>query len=104
MATLQKPKLLLLDAHTAVLDPKTAHKVLELTEEIIGKDSLTTLMVTNYMKDAIHYRNRLIMMHQGRIILDIEGEEKKNLRVEDLLKMFETASGDEYANDRMLLA
>lgn len=104
MATLQKPKLLLLDEHTAALDPKTARKVLSLTEEIINKDGLTSLMVTHNMKDAIHYGNRLIMMHEGQIIFDIEGEEKKKLKVEDLLKKFETASGDEFANDRMLLS
>lgn len=104
MATLQKPKLLLLDEHTAALDPKTAKKVLELTKNIIDKNNLTALMVTHNMKDAIRFGNRLIMMHEGRIIFDIEGEEKKNLKVEDLLKKFETASGDEFANDRMLLA
>lgn len=104
MATLQKPKLLLLDEHTAALDPKTAHKVLELTEEIVAKEQLTTLMVTHNMKDAIRLGNRLIMMHEGQIIYDIQGEDKKNLKVEDLLKKFETASGNEFANDRMLLA
>lgn len=97
MATLQKPKLLLLDEHTAALDPKTAAKVLDLTEEIVKKDNLTTLMVTHNMKHAIHYGNRLIMMHEGRIVVDIEGEEKKNLKVEDLLQKFEIS------NDRMLL-
>lgn len=104
MATLQKPKLLLLDEHTAALDPKTARKVLELTDEIISKDSLTTLMVTHNMKDAIRLGNRLIMMHEGRIILDIKGQDKKNLQVKDLLVMFETASGDAMDNDRMLLS
>jgi putative ABC transport system ATP-binding protein len=104
MATLQKPKLLLLDEHTAALDPKTARKVLELTDEIISKDSLTTLMVTHNMKDAIRLGNRLIMMHEGRIILDIKGQDKKNLQVKDLLIMFETASGDAMDNDRMLLS
>lgn len=104
MATLQKPHLLLLDEHTAALDPKTAHKVLTLTEEMIAKDHLSALMVTHNMKDAIRYGNRLIMMHEGSIIFDIEGEEKKNLKVEDLLKKFETLSGDDFANDRMLLA
>lgn len=104
MATLQKPKLLLLDEHTAALDPKTARKVLELTEQIVAKDNLTTLMVTHNMKDAIRLGNRLIMMHEGRIIFDIEGEEKKNLHVKDLLEKFETVSGDEFANDRMMLA
>lgn len=104
MATLQKPELLLLDEHTAALDPKTARKVLELTDEIISRDSLTTLMVTHNMKDAIRLGNRIIMMHEGRIILDIKGEEKKNLQVKDLLEMFETASGNAMDNDRMLLS
>ena len=104
MATLQKPKLLLLDEHTAALDPKTAKKVLELTDEIIKERELTALMVTHNMKDAIQYGNRLIMMHEGRIIYDVAGEEKKNLQVEDLLKKFGEASGGEFANDRMMLA
>lgn len=104
MATLQKPKLLLLDEHTAALDPKTAHKVLTITEQIIDEQQLTALMVTHNMKDAIRLGNRLIMMHEGRIIYDVEGEEKKNLKVEDLLKKFEEASSGEFANDRMLLA
>jgi putative ABC transport system ATP-binding protein len=104
MATLKTPKLLLLDEHTAALDPKTAKKVLELTDTIISKENLTTLMVTHNMKDAIRYGNRLIMMHNGRIIFDVEGEEKKNLTVPDLLKKFETVSGEEFANDRMLLS
>lgn len=104
MATLQKPKLLLLDEHTAALDPKTAKNVLELTKHMVEKDQLTALMVTHNMKDAIQIGNRLIMMYDGRIIYDVEGEEKKNLKVEDLLKKFETASGEEFANDRMMLA
>lgn len=104
MATLEKPKLLLLDEHTAALDPKTAKKVLELTDEIVSEQELTTLMVTHNMKDAIQYGNRLIMMHEGQIIYDVEGEEKKNLQVEDLLKKFEEHSGEEFANDRMMLA
>lgn len=104
MATLQKPKLLLLDEHTAALDPKTAHKVLTITQQIINEDHLTALMVTHNMKDAIRLGNRLIMMHEGRIIYDVEGEEKKNLKVEDLLKKFEEVSSGEFANDRMLLA
>lgn len=104
MATLQKPKLLLLDEHTAALDPKTARKVLEITDEIVGKDQLTTMMVTHNMKDAIRLGNRLIMMHEGRIILDIKGQDKKNLQVKDLLEMFEKASGDAIDNDRMLLS
>ncbi|MGB8453438.1 MAG: ABC transporter ATP-binding protein [Anaerocolumna sp.] len=104
MATLKNPKLLLLDEHTAALDPKTARKVLELTEQIIAKNSLTALMVTHNMKNAIQYGNRLIMMHEGKIIYDVSGEEKKNLQVSDLLARFESASGGEFANDRMLLA
>lgn len=104
MATLEKPKLLLLDEHTAALDPKTAKKVLELTDEIVREQELTTLMVTHNMKDAIQLGNRLIMMHEGRIIYDVAGDEKKNLQVEDLLKKFEEASGEEFANDRMMLA
>lgn len=104
MATLQSPKLLLLDEHTAALDPKTARKVLELTEEIVAQDHLTTMMVTHNMKDALRLGNRLIMMHEGRIILDVGGEEKKGLTVADLLQKFETASGGEFANDRMLLS
>lgn len=104
MATLQKPKLLLLDEHTAALDPKTAKKVLDLTEKIVGEQQLTALMVTHNMKDAIQIGNRLIMMHEGRIIYDVAGEEKQQLQVEDLLQKFETASGEEFANDRMMLA
>ena len=104
MATLQKPKLLLLDEHTAALDPKTAKKVLEITQEIVEEQNLTTLMITHNMKDAISIGNRLIMIHEGRIIYDISGEEKRNLEVEDLLKKFEEASGEEFANDRMILA
>ena len=104
MATLQKPKLLLLDEHTAALDPKTARKVLELTEKIVNEQELTALMVTHNMKDAIQIGNRLIMMHEGRIIYDVSGEDKNKLQVEDLLEKFETASGEEFANDRMMLA
>lgn len=104
MATLEKPKLLLLDEHTAALDPKTARKVLELTDEIVREQNLTTLMVTHNMKDAIQYGNRLIMMHEGRIIYDVAGEEKMKLQVEDLLRKFEEHSGEEFANDRMMLA
>ena len=104
MATLQKPKLLLLDEHTAALDPKTARKVLDLTEKIVDEQNLTALMVTHNMKDAIQIGNRLIMMHEGRIIYDVAGEEKKNLQVEDLLERFEKVSGEEFANDRMMLA
>lgn len=104
MATLRRPKLLLLDEHTAALDPKTARKVLDLTSEIVSEQNLTALMVTHNMKDAIQMGNRLIMMHEGRIIFDIAGEEKKRLHVEDLLRKFEEASGEEFANDRMMLA
>ena len=104
MATLQKPKLLLLDEHTAALDPRTAKKVLSLTEEMIEEEKLTALMVTHNMKDAIRLGNRLIMMHGGRIIYDVRGEEKKNLTVEELLRKFEDASGGEFANDRMILS
>lgn len=103
MATLQKPKLLLLDEHTAALDPKTANKVLSLTGEIVKESELTTLMITHNMKDAIKYGNRLIMMHEGRIIYDVSGEEKKNLQVSDLLNKFEEVSGGSFANDRMML-
>ena len=104
MASLKKPKLLLLDEHTAALDPKTAAKVLEISDKIIQEHSLTAMMVTHNMKDAIAHGNRLIMMHEGKIIYDVEGEEKKNLKVSDLLQKFEQASGGEFANDRMMLA
>ncbi len=103
MATLQKPKLLLLDEHTAALDPKTARKVLDLTQQIVEENQLTTLMITHNMKDAIRVGNRLIMMYEGKIIYDVEGEEKKNLHTSDLMAKFETASGGEFANDRMML-
>ncbi len=104
MATLQKPKLLLLDEHTAALDPKTAAKVLEATDRIVGRDALTTIMITHNMKDAIAHGNRLVMMHEGQIIYDVSGEEKKRLTVADLLHKFEEVSGGEFANDRMILA
>lgn len=104
MASMNHPELLLLDEHTAALDPKTAAKVLEITDEVISKDNLTTLMITHNMADAIRLGNRLIMMHEGKIILDISGEEKKNLTVPDLLQMFEDVSGSKLENDRMLLA
>ncbi len=104
MATLEKPKLLLLDEHTAALDPKTAAKVLETTNNIIKKDNLTTLMITHNMRDAIANGNRLIMMNSGKIILDISGEEKKKLTVDDLLHKFAMASGEDMDNDRMLLS
>lgn len=104
MATLERPKLLLLDEHTAALDPKTAKKVLELTGEIVQEQNLTALMVTHNMKDAIQLGNRLVMMHEGRIIYDVSGAGKAKLQVEDLLRKFEEASGEEFANDRMMLA
>ena len=104
MATLQKPRLLLLDEHTAALDPKTAEKVLEATTTVVEKDHLTTLMVTHNMKDAIRHGNRLIMMNEGSIILDIAGEEKQRLTVENLMAVFFKASGAEFANDRALLS
>ena len=104
MASLKRPKLLLLDEHTAALDPKTAAKVLALSDKIVSENHLTTLMITHNMKDAIRYGNRLIMMHEGRIIYDVKGEEKKNLHVSDLLEKFGQASGGEFANDRMMLS
>lgn len=104
MATLTNPRVLLLDEHTAALDPKTAAKVLELTEQIVGERKLTTLMVTHNMNDAIRLGNRLIMMHEGRVIYDVAGEEKRALTVPDLLQKFEEVSGGELANDRMLLS
>ena len=104
MATLKKPKLLLLDEHTAALDPRTAEKVLTLSRQIIEENNLMTMMVTHNMRDAIAYGNRLIMMHEGRVILDIAGEEKKKLTVENLLEQFARVSGDEFANDRALLS
>jgi len=104
MATLTNPRVLLLDEHTAALDPKTAAKVLELTEQIVGERKLTTLMVTHNMNDAIRLGNRLIMMHEGRVIYDVAGDEKRALTVPDLLQKFEEVSGGELANDRMLLS
>ena len=104
MATLTEPKLLLLDEPTAALDPKTAAKVLDLTEKIVAEKNLTTLMVTHNMNDAIRMGNRLIMMHEGRIIYDVRGDEKRSLTVKDLLQKFEEVSGGELANDRMLLS
>lgn len=104
MAVLKKPKLLLLDEHTAALDPKTAAKVLSLTQKLVSENGLTTLMVTHNMHDAIRLGNRLIMMHEGQIIYDVRGEAKKSLHVSDLLRKFEEVSGDELANDRMLLS
>jgi len=104
MATLKKPKVLLLDEHTAALDPKTAKKVLDLTQEIVAEHNLTTIMITHNMKDAIAIGNRLVMMNDGKIIFDVQGEEKKALTTADLLDKFKTTSGEELDNDRMLLA
>lgn len=103
MATLQKPKLLLLDEHTAALDPATSANVLELSDKIIKENNLTALMVTHNMQNAIDYGNRLVMMNGGRIILDISGEEKKRLTIEDLLKKFESVSGGKFTTDSVLL-
>lgn len=103
MATLQKPKLLLLDEHTAALDPKTAAKVLEATDKIVERNHLTTVMITHNMKDAIAHGNRLIMMYEGKVIYDVAGEEKQQLTVADLLHKFEEVSGSEFANDRAIL-
>ena len=104
MASIQKPKLLLLDEHTAALDPKTAAKVLEISDKIISENHLTAMMVTHNMRDAIAHGNRLIMMHEGKVILNIAGEEKKKLTVHDLLSQFEKVSGEEFANDKALLS
>lgn len=104
MASIQKPKLLLLDEHTAALDPKTAAKVLEISDKIIAENHLTAMMVTHNMRDAIAHGNRLIMMHEGKVILNIAGEEKRKLTVEDLLHQFERVSGEEFANDKALLS
>ncbi|MCQ2478437.1 MAG: ABC transporter ATP-binding protein [Clostridia bacterium] len=103
MAVMNKPKLLLLDEHTAALDPKTAARVLELSDKFIAEEHLTALMVTHNMKDAITHGNRLIMMNNGKIIFDVKGEEKKKLTVEDLLAAFSKSSGSEFVNDRALL-
>ena len=104
MATLNKPKVLLFDEHTAALDPKTAAKVLEITERIVRENHLTTLMITHNMKDAITYGNRLIMLHEGHVVVDVEGEEKQMLTVEDLLALFVKASGNVFSDDRTLLS
>jgi putative ABC transport system ATP-binding protein len=104
MASIEKPKLLLLDEHTAALDPKTAAKVLEISDRIIAENHLTAMMVTHNMRDAIAHGNRLIMMHEGKVILDIAGEEKKKLTVSDLLQQFERVSGEEFASDKALLS
>ncbi len=104
MASVKKPKLLLLDEHTAALDPKTAAKVLEISDKLIKENGLTAMMVTHNMKDAIAYGNRLIMMNEGHIIFDVSGEEKKSLTVEALIRKFSQTSGQEFANDRALLS
>ena len=103
MASLVKPKLLHLDEHTAALDPKTAAKVLDATEKIVRRDNLTTLMITHNMRDAIAHGNRLIMMYEGRVAVDVSGEEKKKLTVEQLLALFSQASGSDEADDKLLL-
>ena len=104
MASLQRPKLLLLDEHTAALDPKTAAKVLALSDKIVAENGLTTMMVTHNMKDAIAHGNRLIMMYDGNIVIDVSGEEKKKLTVADLLALFSKASGSDEADDKLLLS
>ncbi|OUP24665.1 ABC transporter ATP-binding protein [Gemmiger sp. An194] len=104
MATLKKPQLLLLDEHTAALDPKTAAKVLSATEQIVRRDNLTTLMITHNMRDAIAHGNRLVMLYDGRVVVDVRGEEKRRLTVEDLLEKFNQASGSTEADDKLLLS
>lgn len=104
MATLKKPKLLLLDEHTAALDPKTASKVLEITDKLVTENNLTTLMITHNMHDAIKYGNRLIMMHEGKVIVDISGEDKKKVTIKELLGLFEKASGSEFSSDKVMLS
>ena len=104
MATIRRPDLLLLDEHTAALDPKTAAKVMELTARVVSEEHLTTLMITHNMRDAIQYGSRLIMLHEGRVILDISGEDKRRLTVPDLMAEFAKASGDEFSNDRVILS
>ena len=104
MATLIKPKILLLDEHTAALDPKTAAKVLQITDRIVEEGAITTLMITHNMRDAINHGNRLIMLHEGRVVVDVSGERKKNLTIEELLGLFEQASGSEFASDKGLLS
>jgi putative ABC transport system ATP-binding protein len=103
MATMVRPKVLLLDEHTAALDPKTAHQILELTAVVVSEEELTTLMVTHNMKQALQLGNRLVMMHRSRVILDVEGDQKAKLRMEDLIERFYTARGEEFSQDRMLL-
>ena len=103
MAALVKPKLLLLDEHTAALDPKTSDMVMELTKKIVESHQLTTLMITHNMENAIAYGNRLVMLHQGRIVVDVKGEEKANLTVQDLMELFHKNSGQALANDELIL-
>ena len=103
MATIRKPKLLLLDEHTAALDPKTAKKVLDLTEKIVDEQGITAIMITHNMNDAIFYGNRLVMMDSGRVILDVSGEEKRNLTINDILMKFESITGEEMTSDKMIL-
>lgn len=104
MASMNKPKLLMLDEHTASLDPKTAARVLEITDKVVNENHLTTLMVTHNMRDAIRHGNRLVMLHAGRVVVDVAGEEKQKLTVEDLLNLFAKASGSEFDSDRAMLA
>ena len=104
MASIRKPKLLLLDEHTAALDPKTAEKVLQISDKIVRENNLTTMMVTHNMRDAIAHGNRLIMMFEGRVVVDVSGEDKKKLTVPDLLEMFSKASGSDEADDKLLLS
>lgn len=104
MAVMIKPELLLLDEHTAALDPKTASNVLKMTDEVVRENHLTTLMITHNMKDAIEYGNRLIMMNEGKIVLDISGSEKEKMTVPYLLELFSKVSGSSEANDKLLLS
>jgi len=104
MATLKKPKILLLDEHTAALDPKTAAKVLEITNKLVTENNLTTLMITHNMHDAIAYGNRLIMMHEGHVVVDVSGEAKKKLTIDELLGLFEAASGKQFSDDKVMLS
>ena len=104
MATLKKPRLLLLDEHTAALDPRTAEKVLDVTDRIVSRDRLTTLMITHNMRDAIAHGDRLIMLYNGCIVVDVSGEEKKKLTVSQLLDLFSRASGSDEADDKLLLS
>lgn len=104
MATLNRPKLLLLDEHTAALDPKTAAKVLEITDKLVRENNLTTLMITHNMHDAIAYGNRLIMMHEGNVVVDVSGEEKQKLTIPQLLELFEKSSGSEFTSDKAILS